>query len=150
MNTLRKTILKIMLVNMCLSVMKIVGFIGCMLAMNISWTANKEVGWALVHSFMSWAYVFWYTGNQIMLAVVLGTIATGLYLWYRAARDRYIRNRMYEIISYGESAPIKEWDPNEELKKFQKEYEEREKNEQANRTKDEGELRAEDKDKDPS
>ena len=34
--------------------------IGSLLAAFISWSINKSVGWALVHAFFGWLYVFYY------------------------------------------------------------------------------------------
>ena len=36
-----------------------VGF-GTALAIAISWSANKSIGWAIVHGILSWAYVVYY------------------------------------------------------------------------------------------
>jgi hypothetical protein len=36
-----------------------IGF-GTALAISISWSANKSIGWAIVHGFLSWVYVIYY------------------------------------------------------------------------------------------
>lgn len=33
---------------------------GSALAMVISWTAHKSIGWAILHGLMSWGYVAYY------------------------------------------------------------------------------------------
>lgn len=45
--------------NVKVGVGSTLGF-GAVLAMIMSWTANKAVLWALVHGLLSWAYVVWY------------------------------------------------------------------------------------------
>lgn len=36
-----------------------IGF-GCALAIVLSWTANKSIGWAIIHGILSWFYVIYY------------------------------------------------------------------------------------------
>jgi hypothetical protein len=36
-----------------------IGF-GAVLAMVLSWTANKAVGWAIFHGILGWVYVVYY------------------------------------------------------------------------------------------
>ncbi len=36
-----------------------IGF-GCALAIAISWTANKSIGWAVIHGLLGWFYVIYY------------------------------------------------------------------------------------------
>ena len=36
-----------------------VGF-GTVLAISISWSVNKSIGWAIVHGILSWVYVIYY------------------------------------------------------------------------------------------
>jgi hypothetical protein len=36
-----------------------VGF-GTALAISISWSVNKSIGWAIVHGVLSWVYVIYY------------------------------------------------------------------------------------------
>lgn len=36
-----------------------IGF-GTALAITISWSANKSIGWAIVHGILSWVYVVYY------------------------------------------------------------------------------------------
>jgi hypothetical protein len=36
-----------------------IGF-GCGLAIVLSWTANKSIGWAIIHGVLSWFYVIYF------------------------------------------------------------------------------------------
>ncbi len=36
-----------------------IGF-GAALAMVLSWTANKAIGWAVIHGILGWVYVVYY------------------------------------------------------------------------------------------
>ena len=36
-----------------------VGF-GCVLAICLSWTANKAIAWACIHGLLGWLYVIYY------------------------------------------------------------------------------------------
>jgi hypothetical protein len=40
-----------------------IGF-GCALAIVLSWTANKSIGWAIIHGLLSWLYVIYYLFTQ--------------------------------------------------------------------------------------
>lgn len=33
---------------------------GSALAIAISWSLHKSIGWAIIHGFLSWLYVAWY------------------------------------------------------------------------------------------
>ena len=40
-----------------------IGF-GTALAIAISWSVNKSIGWAIVHGILSWIYVIYYAIKQ--------------------------------------------------------------------------------------
>ena len=163
--------------NFIQATLKFIGFIGCMLAMNISWTANHDVGWAIIHSMASWLYIFWHLNNHIMFSITAATLLTNLWMWYRATKDRHVRDRIFEIVSFGDDKPKPQDWTNEEgfnrrngfgkednkvsikqpigktdisYEEEMKQIKEEEEDVATTRKKDEGKLRAEDKDKDPS